>query len=112
MAATRWVTEIGMGVDIRGGDYTKAAQRAVFDAIHHSSLNFFDAAGKHRDSMLIDVHIGVQKPDEVDAAAVAAELPYGSVTVHVELGGLDVSTPSGDGVIISANAFVLVNFSD
>ena len=41
MALIRYVTEMGMGVDVHGGDYTKAARRAVSDAIRHSSLNFF-----------------------------------------------------------------------
>ena len=112
MSTTRWVTEMGMGVDVRGDDYTKAACRAVFDAIHHSSLNFFEAAGKAHDDMVIDVHIGVQQPDRVDVDAVAAELPYGQVTVHVVTGGLDVPTTRGDGNIVSANAMVLVGFPD
>ena len=112
MTSTRWITEMGMGVDVRGDDYTKAACRAVFDAIHHSSLNFFAAAGKAHDDMIIDVHIGVQQPDRVDVEAVAAELPYGGVTVHVVTGGLDVPNTRGDGNIVSANAMVLVSFPD
>jgi len=40
MALVRCVTEMGMGVDVHGLDYTLAAKRAVFDAIHHSSLGF------------------------------------------------------------------------
>ena len=32
---TRYVTEMGMGTDVHGRDYTLAAERAVFDAIHH-----------------------------------------------------------------------------
>ena len=43
MAIKRFVTEMGMGVDVHGSDYTKAAKRAVTDAIRHSSLNFFRA---------------------------------------------------------------------
>ena len=35
MALVRCVTEMGMGVDVHGLDYTLAAKRAVFDAIHH-----------------------------------------------------------------------------
>ena len=38
MALKSLALEIGMGIDIRGGDYTKAALRAVQDALHHSSL--------------------------------------------------------------------------
>ena len=41
MARQRYVTEMGMGVDVHGRDYTNAARRAVSDAIRHSSLNFF-----------------------------------------------------------------------
>ena len=36
----RYITEMGMGTDVHGQDYTVAAERAVFDAIHHSSLHF------------------------------------------------------------------------
>jgi uncharacterized protein (TIGR02058 family) len=38
MTRVRCITEIGMGVDVRGRDATKAAKRAVSDAIRHSSL--------------------------------------------------------------------------
>ncbi len=103
---------MGMGVDVRGDDYTKAAQRAVFDAIHHSSLNFFEAAGKARQDMQIEVLIGVQEPDQVDVEAVAGELPYGNVTVTVKHGGLDAPSANGIGHLVTANAIVLVNFED
>ena len=105
---------MGMGVDVRGNDYTKAACRAVFDAIHHSSLNFFDAAGKSYEDMVIDAHIGVQEPDAVDVEAVAAELPYGAVTVHVRKGGLDVESARGPdhGDLVTANAIICVSFTD
>ena len=43
MALNRYVTEMGMGVDVHGRNYTGAAKRAVSDAIRHSSLNFFNA---------------------------------------------------------------------
>ena len=45
MALVRCVTEMGMGVDVHGLDYTAAAKRAVFDAIHHSSLNSVSELG-------------------------------------------------------------------
>ena len=38
MALKRVALEIGMGTDIRGGDYTKAAVRALRDALWHNSL--------------------------------------------------------------------------
>lgn len=110
MTSTRWITEMGMGVDVHGNDYTKAARRAVSDALRHSSLNFFNAAGKTKDDMLVEVRIGVQKPELVDTAAVAEEIPYGTPTVKTFLGGLDVEAPSGDDGMVIANAAVLVSF--
>jgi uncharacterized protein (TIGR02058 family) len=86
MALNRYVTEMGMGADVHGRDYTKAAKRAVSDAIRHSSLNFFRALGKSPDDMKITVRIGVAEPNEVDTQSVAAELPYGSVSVECVVG--------------------------
>lgn len=112
MAVKRYVTEMGMGVDIRGGDYTKAARRAVSDAIRHSMLSLFPHIGKSPDAMQIVVKIGVADPDKVDKDAVAAELPYGSVTVEAERGGLNVQNEDGEGFMVIANAAVLVGFEE
>ncbi len=86
----RYVTELGMGVDVHGSDYTKAAIRAVSDAIRHSSLNFFRTLDLAPQEMRLRVLIGVAEPSAVDTARVAAELPYGEVDVEVVRGGLDV----------------------
>ena len=77
MALVRCVTEMGMGVDVHGLDYTAAAKRAVFDAIHHSSLGFPRLVGKTADDMRVDVTIGVPKPEAVDRQAVLETLPHG-----------------------------------
>ena len=109
MARVRCITEMGMGVDVRGGDNTKAARRAVSDAIRHSSLGFFRIVGQTAHDLKIDVLIGVPSPETVDTVAVAAELPYGAVNVRVERGGLSVP-PQGEGdPIIIASAAVLVH---
>lgn len=110
MALERVVTEIGMGVDVHGRDYTQAARRAVSDAIRHSSLSLFKAVGKSRDDMRITVVIGAPAPDQIDADAVAAELPYGSVTIQAESGGLEVPNQDGRDAIVIVNAAVLVHF--
>ena len=77
MALKRYLTEMGMGVDVHGGDYTKAAKRAVSDAIRHSSINFFPHIGYTKDDMQLHVKIAAQKPELIDKEAVAAEFPYG-----------------------------------
>ena len=90
MAKVRYITEMGMGVDVHGGDYTKAACRAVSDALRHSSLNFFKALGKSHDDMHITVKIGVAEPDQIDCTVVAEQIPYGSVTVEPCVGGMNI----------------------
>jgi uncharacterized protein (TIGR02058 family) len=101
-----------MGVDVHGKDATKAAKRAVSDAIRHSSLGFFRMLGKTANDMFVDVTIGVPNPEAVDTAAVAKELPYGTVTVTAVKGGLEVPAESGGDSILIANAAVIVNFDD
>ncbi len=112
MTSHRWITEMGMGVDVHGRDYTNAAKRAVSDALRHSSLSFFGPAGRSHHDMQIEVRIAVADPDAVDIGAIAAEVPYGTVTVTVVRGGLDVPSPGGDDAIVIANAAILVSFAD
>jgi len=80
MALKRMVLEIGMGTDIRGTDYTKAAVRALRDALWHNSLTVTAALGVPIDSMKVEVKIGVPKPAMVDTAQVLAVLPHGTGT--------------------------------
>jgi uncharacterized protein (TIGR02058 family) len=112
MARVRCITEMGMGVDVHGKDSTKAARRAVSDAIRHSSLGFFRMVGKTSADMFVDVTIGVPDPGSVDTAAVAKELPYGTVTVTAVKGGLEIPAESGGDAIIIANAAVIVSLED
>ena len=112
MARIRCITEMGMGVDVHGRDATKAAKRAVSDAIRHSSLGFFRMVGKTSSDMFVDVTIGVPDPGAVDTAAVAKELPYGTVTVTAVKGGIEVPAESGGDAIIIANAAVIVSLDD
>ena len=112
MARVRCITEMGMGVDVHGRDATKAARRAVSDAIRHSSLGFFRMVGKTSSDMFVDVTIGVPDPSSVDTAAVAKELPYGTVTVTAVKGGLEVPAEHGGDAIIIANAAVIVSLDD
>jgi len=63
MALKRIILEMGSGNDLHGGDYTKAALRAVQDALHHSSLAFVRTLGLDIKTMQVEVIIGVQQPD-------------------------------------------------
>lgn len=109
MARVRCITEMGMGVDLHGRDATKAAKRAVSDALRHSSLGFTKIVGKTAHDMIVDVTIGVPDPATVDTAAVAKELPYGKVTVTAVKGGLEVPAETGTDAITIANAAIVVS---
>ena len=108
MTMKRMVLEIGMGTDIRGADYTKAAVRALRDALWHNSLSVANAIGMPTDSMVCEVLIGVPKPEKVDKAAVLEILPHGTGTVTVVEGGLEIPNDAGTGSTVIANAGVIV----
>jgi len=108
MALKRMVLQIGMGTDIRGADYTKAAVRALRDALWHNSLSIADAVGLPVDAMQVEVTIGAPRPDLVDRDAVLATLPHGSGTVSVVAGGLEIPNDAGTNKTIVANAAAVV----
>jgi uncharacterized protein (TIGR02058 family) len=108
MAWKRMVLEIGMGTDIRGADYTKAAVRALRDALWHNGLSVADAVGVHVDAMRVEVTIGVPQPDRVDKAAVLAVLPHGTGTVEVVEGGLEIANDAGTNSTLVAHAAAAV----
>lgn len=108
MALKRMVLEIGMGTDIRGAEPTKAAVRALRDALWHNGLSIADAVGLPVDSMQVEVNIGVPHPEKVDKAEVLAVLPHGTGTVNVVDGGLEISNDAGTGSTLIAHAAAVV----
>ena len=108
MAWKRVVTEMGMGTDIRGGDYTNAAVRALRDELWHNSLSVTRALGMDVDSMRVEVIIGVPQPEAVDTAQVLASLPHGTGEVKVVHGGLEILSDNGVDKTIIANAAAVV----
>ncbi len=108
MALKRMVLELGMGTDLQGEDYTKAAIRALKAALWQNSLSIADAFGLERTSMHVKIIIGVQKPEQVDKIAIADVLPYGTAEVEVEKGGMNTLSDDGTKVTLMANAAVVV----
>ena len=108
MTMKRMIVEIGMGTDLRGSDYTKAAVRALKDALWHNSLNVATAIGKDTDSMQVEVLIGVPKPERVDKAEVLKILPHGTGTVTVYEGGLEIMNDEGTSSTVIAQAAAIV----
>lgn len=109
MALKRMVLEIGMGTDIRGSEPTKAAVRALRDALWHNSLSIATALGQPLEAMHVAVRIGVPRPHEVDKAAVLAVLPYGKGTIEVVEGGLEIRNDEGTDATLIANAAAIVS---
>ncbi len=108
MPDKRVILEMGAGNDLHGGDYTKAAIRAVEDAIHHSSLTMIHSLNVDTRTMRVNVTIGVQQPGRVDADAVKSTLPVGQVSVRVVKGGLDVPDEEAGDIAVIASAAVEV----
>ena len=102
----RFIIEMGMGNDQYGQDYTKAAARAIEDAIRHSSIPLFQATGLDHSAMRVLVTVGVQDPSAVDCAALVEKLPRGRASVRAVKGGLDVMNPDDGNVIVVAAASV------
>jgi len=102
----RLILEMGTGNDLYGGDYTKAACRAVRDAIGHSSLSLFRSCGYNHRDMVVKVTIGVQEPSAVDVSTVASSLPRGNPQVEVVKGGLNIEDSDQDTPTVIAAASV------
>lgn len=87
--------ETGVGIDTHGQDVTKAAVRAVVNAIHYNSMpgikDFLPEQSLH--NMKVNVVLGVPTDvNEVDIDKIKAEIPYGTVTVDVVPGGLQTTS--------------------
>ena len=83
--------EIGMGIDLHGQNVTKAAVRAVQNAIHHNSMPGLRSVlpGNDLNNMKVNVKLAVPADREnLDLELVQAELPYGQVSFEVVDGGL------------------------
>lgn len=102
----RFIIEMGMGNDLHGMDYSKAASRAIEDALRHSSIPLFGALGLDHAEMRVQVTVAVQEPDRIDCAALTARLPRGKAEVRAVHGGLNVTNPDSKEVTVIAQAAV------
>ncbi|MEO1637618.1 MAG: Lin0512 family protein [Pseudomonadota bacterium] len=109
MPKHRVLTEFGMGTSLRRQDYTQAARRGLQDALWHNSINMAELFGFPKEAMLIDVEIGVQEPEKVDADSLMDIFPYGQPTITVKHGGLDIPRQDGKPTVI-ANVAINVSF--
>ncbi len=74
MGTKRFIVELGTGADLHGEDVTKAACRAVKDAISRSCLcGLVEIMGiEDLQAIQVDILIASPRPDEVDLEQVKA----------------------------------------
>jgi uncharacterized protein (TIGR02058 family) len=117
----RYLLEVGTGIDLHGEDETKAAQRAVKDAISHASMIGLREILKMKsredldEALLVDVTVATPHPEKVDEAAVLSVLPEGTMRITVVEGGIRFPTPQNTVPpnlhgIVMVNAVILVMF--
>lgn len=116
MKLQRYIVEFGIGADMHGQNVTKAAQRAVKDAVSRSCLcglfDIFDI--KTPDAMHIHLKVGCPFPDRLDRKAVMSAVPFGSVDLEAVSGGLDVpglhlpALGEGDSIVIAVAALTVL----
>ncbi len=107
-ALRRIVVEMGTGNALHSMDYTKAARRAVEDAMHHSSLTLFRSLGIDPNAMHVELTLAAQEPDRIDLAAVRELVPFGSVEAKAVKGGLNVMDETSGKPCVIVNAAVIV----
>ena len=111
MAKKRFLLEMGMGTDLHGKDYTKAAVRAIRAAIWHNSFGAARHIGKDVDDMFIDVTLGSPDPSAVNGDEVLDALPHGNhKTITIVHGGLEILNEDGTDASVIVNAAVVVSF--
>ncbi|MDR1656302.1 MAG: Lin0512 family protein [Deltaproteobacteria bacterium] len=118
MELRRYIVELGMGADLHGQDVTKAAQRAVKDAVSRCCLcGLMEIFGfNHPDQMYIRLKVACPFPDKVDQEKLISAVPFGKVTLELAEGGLKTEglnfplLGDGDNIVVAlASITVLVD---
>jgi len=115
----RYLVEVGTGIDLHGEDETKAAQRAVKDAISHSSMvglsQLFkvESFAELEEALMVDVTVATPSPENVDRDAILSILPEGKRRIDVIEGGIRFPAPSTSEEarthgIVMANAVIVI----
>ena len=112
----RFNVEIGTGMDVHGEDVTRAACRAVKDAVSRSCLcgllEILDL--KNLEDVQVDILVASPNPDRVDLEQVMKEVPIGRKSARAVEGGMTAQGlcvpqfgPQCDQIVV-ANAAVTV----
>ncbi|WP_077623739.1 Lin0512 family protein [Sediminibacillus massiliensis] len=87
--------QTGTGIDVHGQNITKAAARAVEDAILPNSMPGIEKSLPDQSIENLKVNVKLAVPldrQEVDKEEIRKLIPYGSATVEVTEGGMATSS--------------------
>ena len=113
----RFIVEIGTGIDIHGENVTKAACRAVRDAVSRSCLcGLLEILElKNLEEVRVEIQVASPNHDQVDLEQVMAEVPIGRKRAHAVEGGMTTKglcvpqfAPDCDQIVV-VNAAVTVS---
>jgi uncharacterized protein (TIGR02058 family) len=90
MPHKRFAIELGYAADMHGEDMTKAAVRAVRDAMSRTCLcGLVEIWGRDAfQGVYVHAEVAVPAPERVDTEAVRAVIPIGETSVSVTAGGM------------------------
>ena len=110
MALKPLILELGTGIDLHGQNATETARRAVWNAIHQSSLVGLHLFGIDTSkTMTVDVTVATTRPNEVDRETVLKVLPHGMGKLTLIQGGMEIEGRKGStDYTLVANAAVVV----
>lgn len=112
----RFIVEIGTGIDIHGENVTKAACRAVKDAVSRSCLcGLLEILEiNNLEDVVVEIQVASPNPEQVDLEKVMAEVPIGRKSAVAVPGGMTARglcvpqfAPACDQIVV-ANAAITV----
>ncbi|UCD80205.1 MAG: Lin0512 family protein [Desulfobacterales bacterium] len=112
----RFIVEIGTGIDIHGENVTKAACRAVKDAVSRSCLcGLLEILEiNNLEDVVVEIQVASPNPEKVDLEKVMAEVPIGRKSAVAVQGGMTARglcvpqfAPACDQIVV-ANAAITV----
>jgi len=113
----RFIVEIGTGIDIHGENVTKAACRAVKDAVSRSCLcGLLEILEiNNLEDVVVEIQVAAPNPEQVDLEKVMAEVPIGRKSAVAVPGGMTAQglcvpqfAPACDQIVV-ANAAITVS---
>ena len=111
MARKRYIVELGTGADLHGEDVTKAACRAVNDAVSRSCLcGLIEILNRRQfEDLHVEVLVACPRPEAIDVEKVKAQIPISATSVKAVACGLQVRGICVDAFARNCDTIVMAN---